>query len=252
MSHFAVECGFWSPAPPLRLVFCGLENWLSNFPQYHPTVVQLLCFWVLSSLIVFPGLWHSNMSILHKYTSSSPFIKSFEPHVTWAILSFFPILQTFLGFTIQFLSMEGTLAASALFLTNDAIFCGKAGRLSDLDPQFMLKSQLNSKPSKRIVFLCFVVPFHLKAVSFLFWICWKKITPWVSGTLVCITDTSSSVTSAELDANEAAHQLWRSNTTWWSRLALVLSCILSLFAKVASHPRRKLQCTCTEWMHFKV
>ena len=39
-----------------------------------------------------------------------------------------------------------------------------------------------------------------------------EITPSVSA-FVCMTGTSSSVTSAELDPNQAAQQLWRSNNS---------------------------------------
>ena len=74
---------------------------------------------------------------------------------------------------------------------------------------------------------------------------------------ICLhTGASSFMTSAELDPNEVAQQLWRSNRTWWARFALVLSCTFMYFPPYVqkSHPPKKLQCVCTELMtmHFEV
>ena len=74
-----------------------------------------------------------------------------------------------------------------------------------------------------------------------------KITPWVSGAFVCITGASSYMTSAELDPNEAAQQLWRSNKTWWVRLAL-FSIPRCPFVKFFSRPNASMSSINCKWM----
>ena len=159
-------------------------------------------------------------------------------NVLWTILRYFgrPILETSRGFTIQSPSSQtsrspisSSLPVSPLFLSTTSF---QAGWLSAERPQTgpkyvqwfnesaqKLKSHicnLSEIMSKRIVFVVFPGCSMTFSRLGLLILDLLKFTPWVSGAVVCMAGTLWSLTSAELDPNEAAQQLWRSNRTWWA------------------------------------
>ncbi len=154
------------------------------------------------------------------------------------------------------------LPASPLFLSTTGLQAGTiSGKRKDLRQVRSMCMWFNESTQKRWSHisansqksrpkgLCLwyfqIALWRYHACSSWFWM--PKVTPWVSGALVCITGASSYMTSAELDPNEAAQQLWRSNKTWWVRLAL-FSIPRCPFVKDFLRPNASMSSINCKWM----
>ena len=147
----------------------------------------------------------------------------------------FPILQTSRGFAIQYLRSKtsatftkwNSLPASPLFcrprVFKQELSVGRTSNSSEVctviqhvhaEAEVTYVCKLSQITSERIVFMVFPGCSMTLSCLELLILDLPKITPSVSRAFVCMTGTSSSVTSAELDPNQAAQQLWRSNRAW--------------------------------------